>query len=215
MKHETWFLGLQRCVDLPVSFTIMVTQRFQDDFIAQFRAEQVFLKEQVARFDPLATTLRKRSVSHFLDAGVLLFLEILLYVGVLACVALFFFREKLYPFYLLTRFSRPEYEQLIGKSNVVNLQLLVWILLGIVAVFCYVLARNLRRIRHKNAALARTGTVVRAFLGELLQRRASFDTLEQRYHHVLPMVETRSSVGGVNEVPNPGYEEGLTPDIAG
>lgn len=214
MKHETWFLGLQRCVALFVSFKIMVTQRFQDDFIAEFRAEQAFLKTQIARFDPLAATLRKRSVSHFLDAGVLLFLEIILYAGVLACIALFFFREKLYPFYLLTRFSRPEYEHLIGKGNVVNLQLLVWILLGVIAVFCYTLARNLRRIRLKNAALARTGTDVRAFLGELLQRKASFDTLEQRYHHVLPMVETRSSVGSVNEVPNPGYEDGFTPQLS-
>lgn len=206
--------GLQRCVALSVLFTIMVTQRFQQDFITEFRAEQAFIKEQIARFDPLAASLRKRSVSHFLDAGVLLFLEILLYAGVLACVALFFFREKLYPFYLLTRFSRTEYEQLIGKSNVMNIQLLVWILIGILAFFCYAMARNLRRLRHKNTALARTGTDVRAFLGELLQRKASLDALEQRYYHMLPVVGERSSIGSVNEVPNPGYEGDLAPGLS-
>lgn len=199
--------GLQRCVALSVLFTIMVTQRFQQDFITEFRAEQAFLKDQIARFDPLAAALRKRSVAHFLSAGVLVFLEVLLYVCVAACVALFIFREKLYPFYLLTRFSRTEYEQFIGKGNVANIQVLVWVLMGIIALFCYALARNLRRIRHKNTALARTGTTVRAFLGELLQRKASFDTLEQRYHSILPMVETRSSIENVNDVPNPGYGE--------
>ncbi len=192
---------------MAVSFHFMVTQRFQDDFQMEFRAEQAFLNAQISRFDPLTTTLRKRSVGHFLNAGFLVFLEVILYLVVVLCVALAFFQERLYPLYLLTRFSRPEYVQLIGKGNVSNLNLLVWGLVAVIAVLSLCWARSLRSLRHKNAALARTGAVVKGFMGDLLQRKAALDALEQRHYTTLPMVGTQSSVGsGVNEVRNPGYD---------
>ncbi len=178
---------------------------FQDDFIAEFRAGQAFVRAQIERFDPLAASLRRRSVAHFLGAGVLLFLEIALYVGVAACVALFIFKDNLYPFYLLTRFHRPEFEALIGKGNIANLQVLVWALVGTIALLLYAVARNVRGIRHRNAVLARTGSTIKSFLGELLQRKSAQDALEQRHYAALPMVDTYSSVVSVNDVPNPGY----------
>lgn len=172
----------------------------------EFRAEQAFLNAQLSRFDPLSTALRKRSVGHFLNAGLLLFLEVVLYGVAIACIALFFFKEQLYPLYLLTRFSRPEYVQLIGKGNLANLNLLVWGLVAIIAILSICWARSLRSLRHKNIALVRTGTVVKGFMGDLLQRKAALDALEQRHYATLPMVGTQSSVGGVNEVVNPGYD---------
>ncbi len=183
----------------------MTNVRLQDDLIREFRAEQAFTDAQLALFDPLATQLRRPAARRLLSAGLLILVEVLFYALAIGGIALFLFRARLYPFYLLQRFQRPEYETLIGRGNVKNLEILVWCLVGGTMFLCFWLARAMHKIRLKNAVLARTGGVVKSFVGELLQRRAAMSALEQRHYEVIPMTHTQSSVG-VNEVPNPGYD---------
>ena len=200
-------------IDLLTFFSKKMTNvRLQDDLIREFRAEQAFTDAQLALFDPLATQLRRPAARRLLSAGLLLLVEVLFYMLALGGIALFVFRSRLYPFYLLQRFQRPEFETLIGRGNVKNLEILVWCLVGGTVLLCFWLARAVRKIRLKNAVLARTGGVVKGFVGELLQRRAAMATLEQRHYETLPMVHTQSSIAnnpGVNTVPNPGYDSGV------
>ena len=189
----------------------MTNVRLQDDLIREFRAEQAFTTAQLNVFDPLATQLRQPAARRLLSAGLLLLVEVFFYLLALGGIAIFIFRSQLYPFYLLQRFQRPEFETLIGRGNVANLEILVWCLLGGIVLLCFWVARAVRKIRLKNAVLARTGGVVKGFVGELLQRRAAMTTIEQRHYEVLPMVHTQSSIAdnqGVNAVPNPGYDLG-------
>ncbi len=185
----------------------MVPTKLQDDLIQEFRAEQALIREQLSRFDPLATALRQPAARRLLSATWLVLLEVLCYVLALGGILAAVFHKTLYPLYLLVRFRRPEYETLIGPPNVTNLQLLVYGLLAGVVVLLLWLGRNLRRIRLKNALLARTGIAVKDLVGDLLQRKAALNALEQRHFAYLPGTEDASSV---NSVRNPAYEPPAT-----
>jgi hypothetical protein len=181
----------------------MVTSRLQDDLIQEFRAEQRLINSQLSRFDPLATSLRQPAAQRLIGAGLLVILEVLCYAGALGIAFLSFLHRSIYPLYLLDRFRRPEYESLIGATNITNLQFLVYGLMTGIFVLLFWLARGFRRIRLKNAILSRTGVVVRDFVGELLQRKAALDAIEQRHFDQLPHTTDNSSVTSVS---NPAYD---------
>lgn len=181
--------------------------RLQDDLIREFREEKKLVNDQIERFDPLATSLRKPAAQRLLSAGFLILLEVVFYVLSLASIAAIFFSDKLYPLYMFTRFKRPEYVDMIGRGNVDNLFYWMIGMLIAFAVLFFIIARNLHRIRVKNVIINRAGSVVKHFVGELLTRKAAINALEQRHFHDLPQTTDVSSVHTpVQDVPNPGYD---------
>ena len=186
----------------------MATPRLQDDLLREFRAEQTFVAQQIDRFDPVATSLRRPAAARVASSGAMFFVELLCYLGALGLLACAIFSDKIYPLLLFTRFKRPEYSAVIRPGNVENLY---WWMIGALvfsALLLYALARALRRVRIKNAMLARTGSTVKSLVGDLLKRKASIDALEQRHAQEIADLPTAIDTTNVNDAPNPGYDEG-------
>ena len=186
----------------------MASASLQDDLLREFRADQTFVAQQIDRFDPVATQLRRPAAARVASSGAILFAELLCYAGALGLVACAIFSDKIYPLLLFTRFKRPEYSALIRPGNVENLY---WWMIGALvftAVLLYALARALRRVRIKNALLARTGSTVKSLVGDLLKRKASIDALEQRHAQEIADLPTSVERSNVNDVANPAYGEG-------
>lgn len=186
----------------------MITPRLQDDLLREYRDEKDFIAQQIARLDPVASSLRRPAAARLASSGLILFGELLCYVLALGLVACAIFSDKIYPLLLFTRFKRPEYTQLIRPGNVNNLY---WCMIGALvlgAVLLYLLARALSRVRRRSAVLARTGATMKAVLGDLLRRKAAIDTLEQRHASELAELPAAARAQDVNDVPNPGYGEG-------
>lgn len=180
----------------------------QDDLLREFRADQTFVAQQIDRFDPIATQLRRPAAARVASSGGILFTELLCYLGALALVACAVFSDKIYPLLLFTRFKRPEYSALIRPGNVENLY---WWMIGslvFAALLLYSLARALRRVRIKNGLLARTGSTVKSLVGDLLKRKASIDALEQRHVQEIADLPTSVARPGVADAANPAYDEG-------
>lgn len=186
----------------------MATPRLQDDLLQDFRADQQFVAQQIARLDPIATSLRRPAVARVASSSGIFFAELLCYLGALALIGCAVFSDKIYPLLLFTRFKREEFTALIRPGNV---EVLYWWMIGallVSALLLYCLARALRRVRIKNALLARTGSTVKSLVGDLLKRKAAIDALEQRHSGEIADLPTAVAYSDVNDVQNPGYDEG-------
>ncbi len=186
----------------------MATPRLQDDLLLDFRADQTFVAQQIARLDPIATSLRRPAAARVASSGGILFAELLCYLGALALVGCAIFSDKIYPLLLFTRFKREEFTTLIRPGNV---EVLYWWMIGALvfsALLLYALARALRRVRIKNGLLARTGSTVKSLVGDLLKRKAAIDALEQRHVQEIADLPTTVTRTGVNDTANPAFDEG-------
>jgi len=88
----------------------------------------------------------------------------------------------------------------IGIENVWKLQLLMYTMLGLIALLFFVLAQNVRSIRIKNDIIHKAAKNIKILAGQLLKRKAAVDAIEQRYFVELPDL-------GVNDISNPGYDD--------
>ena len=182
----------------------MATSRLQDDLLHEFREEKRMISSQLDIFDPMAVSLRKPAAQRLANAGLLVFGELLCWLAVLGAIAFAIFLQKLYPFYLLFKIKGPSYTETLGLQNV---QLLLWSFYGMIALAAILflfLARTLRRIRLKNAILNIAGKHIKTLVGQHLNRKAAIHALEQRHFAEMP----QEAGSNVNEVLNPGYDEG-------
>ncbi len=176
----------------------MAVTRLQDDLLQHFREEKRLIQLQIDEMEPLSVSLRRRAAARLTGKGLILFGELLCWALLLAAVAAPFFLNKLYPFYQL---YEPATVKTLGMQHAQALQWSVIALIASTGLLLFFLARALARIRQKNDILHLAGRRIKTLVGQLLQRKAAIDTLEQRHFNELPAPAT-----GVNEVPNPGYD---------
>jgi hypothetical protein len=179
----------------------MASTRLQDDLLHEFREQRRVVQNQIEDLNPLAVSLRKRVAVRLAGKGLLIFGEIICWGMFLGAIAVCVFLNKLIPFYLLFQLKRPQHVESLGLQNVQMLQWGVYGLVGLCGLAFFFLARALGRIRQKNDILAMTGGRMKTLIGQLLQRKAAFDAIEQRHFSELPLQPV-----GVNDVPNPGYD---------
>lgn len=186
---------------------IMTANRLQDDLLKDFKEQKKMIYEQVELLDPLGTSLRKPAAQRLVSKGFLVFAEIICYLLAIGIITFLFFKDKIYPFYLLAdlRF-KPEYQKM-GWINIQALNFAVYGIVALVAVLFYGLARTARIIRLKNDILNVAGKNIKEIVGQHLNRKAAIDAIEQRHFLELPNTHLEEGVVRVNEVPNPGYGE--------
>lgn len=182
----------------------MALNKLQDDLLQEFREERKLIGQQIELFDPLALSLRKPAARRLAAKGLLIFGEVLCWAGILATIAFGIFLNRLYPFFILFQLRRDEFSKTLGSSNVQILQWSVYAIIAVAGLFLLFLARALRRIRQKNDILNLAGKHIKTLVGQHLERKAAIDAIAQR--HFMDMPEPIRT--GVNEVPNPGYDEG-------
>lgn len=180
----------------------MATSKLQDDLLNEFREEKRLINNQIEIFDPLGISLRKPAAQRLASKGLIVFGELLCWLAALGCIAFAVFLNKLYPFYLLFQLRNPEHARTLGAHNVQMLQWCFYGLIALTALLFLFLARTLARIRQKNAILNLAGRHMKTLVGQHLTRKAAIDAIEQRHFMEMPQPEH------VNEVPNPGYNEG-------
>ena len=179
--------------------------RLQDDLLMDFKEQKVLIYEQIELFDPLGDQLSKPAARRLVDKGVLIFTEVLCYALSLGSIAFAVFLDKLYPFYILSQLRfRPEYSNL-GWKNSLYLNIGVYILIGIIALLFYIVARCMRHLRLKNDILNFAGKQIKTLVGQHLKRKAAIEAIEQRHFEELPAFPYDTPVMRVNDVPNPGY----------
>lgn len=185
--------------------SIMTANRLQDDLLKDFKEQKKMIYEQVELLDPLGTSLRKPAAQRLVSNGLLIFSEIICYLLAIGIVVFLFFKDKIFPFYLLAdmRF-KPEYQGM-GWINIQALNFVVYAIVVLVAIQFYGLARAARAIRLKNDILNLAGKNIKEIVGQHLNRKAAIDAIEQRHFLELPNTHLEEGVVKVNDVPNPGY----------
>jgi hypothetical protein len=181
----------------------MASTRLQDDLLREFREQKRVIQAQIDDFNPLAMSLRKPAAQRLAGKGLILFGELLCWGLFLGAIAMCVFLNRLIPFYLLFQLKRPQHVESLGLQNVQMLQWGVYGLVGLSGLALLLLARALRKIRLKNDILQMTGSRIKGLIGQQLQRKAAFDTIEQRHFSELPMEMPKN----VNAIPNPAYDE--------
>lgn len=160
----------------------------KDDLIKDFQEQKKVIREQIALIDPLAASLRKPAARRLFHAGLLVFLEIIFWLLFLACIAVIIFQNKLYPLYLLSQLLHDT--SLSDKYKLYDLEMLNWsvkALLLAAGLLCLVVARMLAQIRKKNSVLHLAGKNMKVLVEQHLQRKATIETLEQRYPMDMPL----------------------------
>ena len=90
-------------------------------------------------------------------------------------------------------------QRTIGYEKTWIINLLVYTLLGIIALLFFILAQNARAIRIKNNILHKASKNIKTVAGQLLTRKAAINAIEQRYFTELPELN-------INDIHNPGYD---------
>lgn len=183
----------------------MAINRLQDDLLLEFREEKKMILNQLELIDPLSVSLRKPAARRLASKGLLVFGEVLCWLMVLVTVGFGVFLRQLYPYYYLFQLQREEFTRTFGTVNIQRLHWGIYILIGIIALLFFLLARSLRRIRLKNDILHMAGRHMKTLVGQHLHRKAALDAIEQRHFLQLPP-ETPRAADDVNDVANPGYE---------
>jgi len=200
----------------------MALTTLKDDLLAEFREERIMINEQIGLLDPLATSLRKPAAQRLLSSSTLILSEFICYIVSLGGVAFIALMHKIYPFSLLgTVFYNADIRNRIGGPNLVYLISGIYGLAAIGVILTFILGRMAREMRLKNEILNMAGKDIKTIVGQHLERKAAFDTIEQR--HMLGLsgisqpdkkrpVEAAStpyraaSLGSINEIRNPGFE---------
>lgn len=189
-----------------INFAVQVNRymentRLQDDLLREFKEEKEMILVQLEKLVPLGVALRKPVAARVLNKILLLSTELFFYLMAAGAVAFIVFRDRLYPFFLLSRlrlrpestgFTRPELEALYWSVPV----------LAILLMLCFlIIARCLNRIRRKNAILQMAGRDIKEIVGEQLKRKAAIETIDQRHFGILDPLPVKEGVAVVN----PGY----------
>lgn len=185
----------------------MAQTRLQDDLLQEFREEKRSVAQTVALLDPLGVSLRRPAAQRLASKGLILFFEILCWLALPSCLLLALFLDRIYPGSLLFQWNEPPYREQLGAERLRALLIAVYAVIGLAGLLFFLLATALRRIRQKNDVLWLAGRNIKASVGELLQRKAAIDAIEQRHFTELPSAGSIPPKVKVNDVPNPGYEE--------
>lgn len=159
----------------------------QEDLIRDFQEQKKTISEQVDLIDPMATSLRRPAAKRLFNTGLILFMEVLSWLCFLGCIAFILFADKLYPFYYLNQLLHNQALHTQYKEH--DLKILYWSIKGIgllVAVLFLIIARMLGTIRLKNSILYVAGRNMKLLVEQLLKRKASMESLEQRHAIDMP-----------------------------
>lgn len=179
----------------------MINPRLNDDLFKDFKEQQKFIEEQIKLFDPIAESLSRPAATRLINKGLLIVLELLSYAMTIGTIAFAVMMYKWKPFNVLGNLIYDiKISSSIGIDDLLLLKLAIYGLLGLIALLFFIMAQNLRSIRLKNNILHKAGKNMRTLVGQLLKRKAAIDTIQQRHFTELPTL-------GVNDVPNPGYDE--------
>lgn len=181
----------------------MENTRLHEDLLREFKQEKEMVNAHLALLDPLAVSLRKPVASRIFNSIVLLVLEGLSWLGLITVVAFCIVRDKIYPFYILARMRSKGTAMGFSARDVDSLYWSVVVFAAIIGLLLLVVARNLSRLRRKNAILQMAAVRIKTVVGEQLKRKAAIDTIDQRHFGILEPV----SLGEQNSttVPNPGF----------
>ena len=178
----------------------MALTRLQEDLLREFKEERQMIGGQINLFDPLATSLRRPVAHRLANAGLMLLGELLCWLCVVGAAAFIIFIRSL-PTPLYTLFT-VDMQRATNPAALRNLQWAVYGMVAVIALLFLFLARALRRIRLKNGILFLAGSRIKTLVGQLLERKAAIDAIEQRHFLEIPG-DVRVDV---NAVGNPGYE---------
>lgn len=179
----------------------MENTRLQDDLLREFKNEKEMILVQLEKLVPLGVALRKPVAARVLNKILLLSTELFFYLMAVGALAFIVFRDRLYPFYLLSRLRlRPE-SMGFSKRDVEALYWSIPALAALLALCCLIIARCLSRIRRKNAILQMAGRDIKEIVGEHLKRKAAIETIDQRHFGILDPLPVKEGV----TVVNPGY----------
>lgn len=178
----------------------------QDDLLKEFRAEKELIDRQLTLLDPLAVSLRKPIAARILNSFILLALEGICWLGISTVVAFCIVRDKIYPFYILSRLRVKGVSLGYTAKDIDALYYSIFILAAIICLLLFIIARNLSRLRRKNAILQLAGLQIKSLVGEQLQRKAAIEAIDQRHFGILDTMPKVESVPlNSTTIPNPGF----------
>jgi hypothetical protein len=181
--------------------------RLEDDLINDFREQKKFVHEEIVLFDPLAESLRRPAATRLVSKGSLIILEILCYLLFIGVIGFMILLKKVYPFSVLEdAFYNDQVRNNVGIVNVVYLNVALYCVIGFIGVLFLLIGTAVRQIRLKNDIIQVAGKHLKSLVGQLLQRKAAIETIEQRHFAELPSLN-HNHEPGVNEIPNYGFEE--------
>ena len=96
------------------------------------------------------------------------------------------FLNQVYPFYILPELRYKTEYRALGWMNIEAFNIAIYIMLGLIAVLFYILARCIRHLRLKNDILHFAGKQIKELVGEHLRRKAAIEAIEQRHFTELP-----------------------------
>lgn len=165
----------------------MPTSRLHEDLLKDLAEQKQSLKEQINLIDPLASSIHRPAFKRYIQSGFSVFIEIILWIIALGLVVYAIFYNRLPPFYNLKKIF------LIAKNNNAvsdyENNVISWSIQGliiIIAILLVIISRMMAKMREKNNILQLSAKNMKQLVELQLRRRASLETLEQRYEAELP-----------------------------
>lgn len=152
-----------------------------EDLIKDFYQGRGANLEEIEQTDLLVAKIKKPFAYRFFQTGFSLFLELLLWIGMVACFAAIIFMEKLYPFSVLSHLTPVQDAAAMTQHD---FNLLVWTLRGVLLVLGLAFlwtARLLAKSRRNGKILNDITKDLKAHMEGLLRRRSEIQGLSLKY----------------------------------
>lgn len=175
--------------------------RLQDDLLREYKAEKEMIATQLDKLVPLGVALRKPVAARLFHKVVLLVSEIVFYLAAASSIVFIVFRDRVYPFYVLSRLRLHPEALGMSETEVAALYWSVPALAALIGICFLIIARCLNRIRRKNAILQMAGRDIKEIVGAQLKRKAVLETIDQRHFGILDPIPVQDPL----RVVNPGY----------
>jgi hypothetical protein len=178
-----------------------MTHTLQEELTRDFLEQKKAINEQLLLVDPMATSLRKPAARRLFHNGLIILLEIVMWLLFIACIAFIFLMDKLYPFFLIGQLMQDS--AIKDHFNHYDMSLLDWTIKGMVAVIALlfvIMARMLGAIRMKNTILNVAGRNMKSLAEQMLHRKAVMESMAQR--HPLDLPSDSDSIVVQNQKPH-------------
>lgn len=195
-KSFSCFKQLLKLMNIPVLL---------EDLIKDFRQDRVANLAEIEQTDQIVGKVKRSITYRFLLKSISLFLELILWIAMLACFLIIILTEKFYPFSILSHLKLNDSLSGVFQKD---LNVLIWAIRGVFFVLGFTflwVARLLMKARKRGKLMNNLSKDLKSLMEQLLRRRSAIQALTMKYP--VDLAEENDSVSP--PALNSSSEEGL------
>lgn len=179
-------------------------QTFRKDVLDDIKWEKENINKQMELLQPMINALHKSRGAKLVSSSAYFISELIVWIGIIAAIAWLAFMFIIPPFFDLSNIIYDAKQT--GKYTQQTLDTVEWsvrALLVLIIIFLFIIARQLAKLRNKNALSHVAGRTIADMQKKLQERIDKLNAFESKYDYIIHSDANIDIDGFVNPLPPP------------